>query len=480
MEEIVHLVDDVEQMRYPDSPHHSASSDIFSLSMANRQFRRICLPILFSCISCRTLEELENLERECIVKSAFTGFIKTLVVDVDIPGLITARQRRIPGFVSDNTSVRDSLLTRLLPLLDSLLWLEIREEGISESLLNAINVHTTLKTGSTPSVEGASLDTVPRKIPLDKLLVRSSSSHDLSLILERNIRLANVYISDDMTAHTETMLRDLRMISVFDRPDIRMDVFDAFVAHHSSLTRVTIYHVNALGWEEFTFSKRHGTSSFLDAVEAQSLRATIHRFDVTLSPRESNSFKTGFDGWQVIGLDVQFKSSPVAMVLVLAGTMFPKVTSLSISLPSTVKSDDKIHIDAFVVLISQYFPNLRALDLYLEASGLLTWTVKWNPMYVEFPNEPVELQDTLGCLRTLAWRMFQTSSPTATIRLFTSGKTLDESLQWHILSVYKAQRNQTRAIVKLEIWIDGRISRQNVLAEESEARSLKFRGSVVL
>ncbi|KAJ7579730.1 hypothetical protein C8J56DRAFT_1104611 [Mycena floridula] len=226
-----------------------ASSGIFSLSMANRQFRRICLPILFSRILCTTLEQLEELERECIVKSAFTGFIKTLVVDVDIPGLITSRQRRSPGFVSDNTSVRDSLLARLLPLLDSLLWLEIREEGISESLLNAINVHPTIKTASTPSVERASLDTVPRKIPLDKLLIRSSRSHDLGLILERNIRLANVYISADMTAHTETMLRDLREISVFD----------AFVAHHSSLTRVTIYHVNALGWEEFTFSKRHGT-----------------------------------------------------------------------------------------------------------------------------------------------------------------------------------------------------------------------------
>ncbi|KAJ7590541.1 hypothetical protein C8J56DRAFT_887132 [Mycena floridula] len=108
------LVDDsdYDYERYPDSLYHYASSDIFALSLVNRQFRvpTDLFPLsLLVYIKCTSLEALKELEHECLSNSAFTNFIRILDV---------AEVTR--GF----SDIIQKTHLRLVPALQSLVWLD--------------------------------------------------------------------------------------------------------------------------------------------------------------------------------------------------------------------------------------------------------------------------------------------------------------------------------------------------------------------
>ncbi|KAJ7579736.1 hypothetical protein C8J56DRAFT_1104621 [Mycena floridula] len=468
------LVDDdeYEYNGYPDSLYHQASMDILSLSTVNHQFRSICSPFLFSYIHCKSLNELESLEYECSAKSAFTGFIRTLDIDPFLE-------------VGDNFHTRGSaLLVRLLVYLDSLAWLKLRDGRLIEaSVVTSINAHPTLETVAVSEYSQIQtfLEAVGKTVPLDKFLIHKfgldkDNSRCLSLFEEHNIRLASLFFCGNAPlSRIETRLLqcDLRELSIYDHLQISADQFHAFVALHPTLTRINIYDVNALGWHESTLSKQHITS-FRNAAEEESLGPNIMQFSISLSPSTSTP-AAGFDGWEVTRLDFGSVFSPIE-TLSLAGTVFPKVTSLSITL---VNREDPINIKALVALIFKYFPNLRAFGLH-PASGLLTWTPQQIPTFVEFPGEPVELEDAAACLRTIAWHMFQASSLLATIEVSNyDRRPRHELVTWSYQALYKAQRNPTHAIVKLKIQSNVHIYRRPESGGRI-SRYLHFKGSVIL
>ncbi|KAJ7593423.1 hypothetical protein C8J56DRAFT_497785 [Mycena floridula] len=451
IQEIVPLLVDDEYKSYPDSLHHTASKALCALSLTNRQFRRISLPSLFSYIRCTTLEELAQLEHECINKSGFTGFIRTLDVAFT---------------TSEQASTLDSLLVRLLPRLDSLLWIELHQT-ITISLITAINDHPTLKTLALPYIQ-AIPEPIPQTVPLDKVLIHYST-HDssaLSSVEQHNVRVEHLHLAANAVCfRLESMIiRELRALSITDSTQVSVDLLHAFVAHHSNLTKITIDCHSF--WEEANFSKQH-ISSFLDTVERQGLRHSIGHFNLSLSPLEFSS-RTKFDGWKVTELEFIFASSAIEM-LSLAGRVFPNVVSLFVKLPIP---DSPIRIEVLAALISKDFLNLRILKLYDKRPGFITWTPALSPVFMEFPNEPFE--DAAACIRTLAWLIFQASVSMIHIQVGIGSQGLDALRTWTLSAVYNPQRDLTGAIVKMKIQ-----SKVYIVKRRANGLGpLTFRGSV--
>lgn len=53
-----------------------ARSDLISLSMANHQLRRICMPFLFTYVYAPKAEDLEKLKDQCIINTILAASIR--------------------------------------------------------------------------------------------------------------------------------------------------------------------------------------------------------------------------------------------------------------------------------------------------------------------------------------------------------------------------------------------------------------------
>ncbi|KAJ7590546.1 hypothetical protein C8J56DRAFT_933184 [Mycena floridula] len=458
-EELLHqivlfLVDDAdyEHQAYPKSLYHHVSSDIFALSFVNHQFRRICRPFVFSYLRCESLEELEKLERECLSNSTFTSFIR--ILDIEELGQEEARSH----------TVHEALL-RLLPRLNSLVWLEFGDVfRMTSALITAIQNHPTLKTAVISSLpfDGPLPDS---PLDLEKLLLHfppeTNDSIDLSVVQKRNIRVLSLFIDKDYMLPMETKIHNLREFSVYEPRIINDDQLDALVAHNPSLTKINVF---GSRWEQCNILQSH-ISSFLDAVEAHSLGVAMSLNELALSPKKSCS-KKGLDRWEATELGLTVTSSLIES-LALAATMFPQLVSLQLS----SHASSPIHVDSFISSISKHFPNLRVLDLGLTAQLGLVWTPLLIPLQRELSDETFD--EVASRIRWLALHIFQASPSMRDIRVYQRNQ--GASL-WFFWGSYKPNRDWSGALFGMKI---------NSSAAYNETIALKcqhiaFHGSVVL
>ncbi|KAJ7579661.1 hypothetical protein C8J56DRAFT_1058676 [Mycena floridula] len=438
-EELLHqvlflLVDDsdYEYKRYPESLYHYASGDIFALSLVNSLFRRICFPLLFSYVKCRNLEELQELEHECIANSLFTGFIRILEVVIQIPY---------------SESIRLTVL-RLVPRLRSLAWLDLHDIQIDLALLATINAHATLKTAVTR------LYILPQPpVSLDKVLVyriRELQAVESILGMRQTwCRIAHYQIlCDTPDCIPNILIPDLREVSVntiFPETVAGLrEQFHVFVANHPSVTKVNINGLHCQ-WEQGNFSKPH-LSAFLNAFRRSSLRRSISQLDIALTPLKPGD---GFDKWEITGLSLGFSDTnlvldPLVDTLTLASEMFPKVSSLTVKLKGSLQ----IHTDVFVALIS-YFPKIRVF--YFEGIQCLTGT----PLPLRFEKESQNPFGALSaCMQSSAWCIF-IAIPSLT-RILTKEKGPKGS-GLAFSSSYAPQRDLSGALVRMKVKHEGSI-----------------------
>ncbi|KAJ7572664.1 hypothetical protein C8J56DRAFT_581525 [Mycena floridula] len=136
------LVDDADYdyKGYPEPLYHHTSGDILALSSVNSFFRRICFPLFFSYVKCRNLEELQELEHECIADSVFTGFIWSCKT---VTNCSVYRILEVVIQMPYSKSIHPTV-PRLVPCLRSLEWLDLHQIKIDIALLAAINAHAIL------------------------------------------------------------------------------------------------------------------------------------------------------------------------------------------------------------------------------------------------------------------------------------------------------------------------------------------------
>ncbi|KAJ7584341.1 hypothetical protein C8J56DRAFT_1027690 [Mycena floridula] len=420
---------------YPESMYHYASSTVVSLSLVNHLFRRICFPFLFSYIKCKGGKMLQKLEDECLAHSAFTSFVVIIDFYIDYGSRDTV------------LSVQDGLVRLLEHCLPSLVWLELHDIPINLSapgLLIAINAHHSLETIAITS-RSFDISLPPPPSSLEKLLIANlwDTSKLVSVVQPRNVTVSHLHIDNrGVLLPLETLaIRGLRALSITEAAGDRnaqvVDKLRALVAHHPGLTNIILKSASS-HWTDCQFSKPY-ISSFLDAVEARSLWEAMELTEIALSPSQSQW------SWEVTGLVMTVRSSWSLETISLAGTMFPKISSLTIGLLDEVQ----VHIDNFVTLISQHFLNLRVLNL-TWIHPALNFTQPLAPSGMEKPGVP--FHDVSACMRWLAWRIFEASSSTIKISIHKSNSLFARQSPPGFLSAsYRPRRNLLGTIVKMEI-----------------------------
>ncbi|KAJ7590522.1 hypothetical protein C8J56DRAFT_536124 [Mycena floridula] len=463
-EEVLHEIipfllgeDDHEYESYPESMYHNASNNIISLSLVNRLLRGICFPFLFPYLRCKSIERLETLGNECLAQSAFTGFIKYVAFSAfrHVDDYTTGRILDVDMDCVYNTTIIQSIqegIVRLLGCpLPSLVWLKVHEIPMNESLLAAINAHHSLETAAVLPRNLLSPSSSP--VTLEKLLFSDLGGiSNLSVVQQRNARINRLHLDNRLIledpvckSQLETLfIRDLRALSITEANEVKINAealepLHAFIKHHPSLTNIIL--TTSTSWEDCSFSKPY-ISSFLDVVGDHFLGGAIDLAQVALSRTQS----TSSDRWTVTGLDLKVHSNSLEAVA-LAGTMFPKVSSLTLSL----QNDLGIHIDDFVDLISNHFPNLRVLDLrrmYLA----LVWTPALIPTSPEVPAD-WPFNHVVACTRRLAWRIFEASSSITKVSIQEKHKIdrPDSRAQWSLSASYRPRRDLVGTIFKMEV-----------------------------
>ncbi|KAJ7579833.1 hypothetical protein C8J56DRAFT_963664, partial [Mycena floridula] len=433
-EEILHevvflLVDDTdyENRSYPECTYICASTDIVSVSLVNHQFRRICLPFLFSCIICTSLEDFEIVEEKCLSKPAFARLVRTLDLDLKLP--------------RDENDCLSPRILRLLPYLDGLQWVDLRSISIDKALLEAINEHNTLTTAVTRN-----LKSLPPQLPLHKIMLELLFSvTGARPAIERGMRVGNL----DLDMETiqipslvySSIIPGLHEMSLIDSSQETVDLeqFNAFLVKHPALRSIDFY-MDPL-WEPSNITKRH-LSSFVKAVEEESLTTEMQIQYVTISSSGSNE---RFDSWVVTGIDLSDMKSSESLVnaLRLVGKIYPKLLALGIEFNPALT----IHIDALITFISEYLPDLRVLR-FGEIMPSLICTPSRVPMYAEANSKH---EATKAHSEWIAWQFFQAVPSLFCISSYEKFDH-DESQHWELdTTSYRPKRDFSGAVVKMEM-----------------------------
>ncbi|KAJ7579834.1 hypothetical protein C8J56DRAFT_963665 [Mycena floridula] len=343
----------VDDTQYHDGQYpayNAISCDIMSLSLVNQQFHRLCLPFLFAYIKCESVAELAKLKHKCVVEPTFAGLVRTL---------------DLIGAAREDSSGTSDILLNLLRHLSGILWLDLRGMTINPILLTAINDHRTLKT--VVVWDAASFHP---QIPVEKLLLTAtgpagwqSAMSDVQKAVEYGAQIV-AFSTASFPVPFSTVMPALRHFILEDtqKTEKELEEFGAFVVNHPTLTDITFYTAPPeTFWDGSGGLTKRQLELFIEAVKRQSLVAKLSLQSLGLSPLAPN---VGFTSWEVTRLSFEMvEPGCLAEALVLAGTMFPKVSALSLSFPINYDTETKMHIDAFMALIRNHFSNLRALHL---------------------------------------------------------------------------------------------------------------------
>ncbi|KAJ7593805.1 hypothetical protein C8J56DRAFT_421962 [Mycena floridula] len=449
---IVLFLDDVEdhEREYPKSLYRYVSRDIYMLSLVSHQFRRICFPLLFSYIKCTSLQELNRLENECLATVSFAGNVRTL--EVDAPELLDL----------------DTLI-RLIHRLDSLVWLELGKTEMTPALLAAIDAHSSLETAAIFSLRFVP----PNPALLDKVLLHVAGRQEIMEVQRRHIGLVRLRVGRLSFPLETVVVRDLRHVHFSSMSEVAstiqsltLDRFQEFISHHPTLTTLSF----RSAWKDCSFSKQY-ISRFLDALGEQYPQRVFLGFSVVRAPIKSDC-DIGFHCWEVTGLSFDFdngivSSDSVSETLSLAGTMFPKVTSLMIFYHA-----GPMHVDTFLALLSKHFPNLRTLYLSISHE-LLTLTPFLVPTNLESENP---MEDTVACVQWLAWHLFQGLPSLLKIDAHERSHHVNQFSSFH--ATYRPQRDFSRAVIEMKI--ESLVENWDPRGNDDMSREFIFRGLVAL
>ncbi|KAJ7579787.1 hypothetical protein C8J56DRAFT_963589, partial [Mycena floridula] len=422
------LVDntDYEDRGYPDSTYNHASRDIVSLSLINRQLRRICLPFLFSFIACTSLEDIVNLQQKCLGNLAFARLVRTLQFNVKLK----------------KSGPASEIILLLLPHLNGLLWLDLPGMPINKALMVAINNHPTVKTAVIWDV-----GELPPDVSLEKILLREAPTvNSVRAAIERGMRVASLELDVSTIQNPSllysSLLPGLRDISLVDSPQTtrQLEEFCGFVANHPTLKSIDFYSEIAFLPSSGTITNEH-ISSFMETAAADSLLTKIRITEVTMS---SSGSSAGFESWVVTGLDLLVLNSSESLVkaLRLAGTMFSHLSRLSIERSAALT----IHINDLISVTSEYLPCLQILA-FSDIFPSLISTPSQVPMYAEVTSSH---DAAITYSRWIAWQFFQ-ASPSLVCIYFDEDHDLDLPQPWTLKSSCGARRDYTGVLIRMEV-----------------------------
>ncbi|KAJ7579323.1 hypothetical protein C8J56DRAFT_1170041 [Mycena floridula] len=324
------------------------SASLWSLSLVNQQFRRICMPFLFSYVKCDNLEDVISLRDEWLAKAPFIANIRTLQV-------LNCDTFSAPAC---------AFLVELLPSLSSLVCLDINAMKIDAALLSTINHH--------PSLSKVLVSVVVPLFglsPLSKIIHKSvrmtgsppfRSHFDKCIKLGLGIGYLALFgnIANDPTQGQVIM--GLRNVSISLWQGLhkqRLLWLEGFVARHPDLK--TLRFSNFQGQGQYLCLHSPHTpfvSRFIDDLRELGMLDTEETLTQFMIAQPYTSKSVNLNQWIVAGISLITNKATIEIIK-LAHLSFPHLTSLSLDIDET-----NIDIHELTAAVSG-FRSLRVLDL---------------------------------------------------------------------------------------------------------------------
>ncbi|KAF5381126.1 hypothetical protein D9757_009440 [Collybiopsis confluens] len=347
-----------------------SSGQLFSLSATSRQFRRVCMPFIFSFIQIQVRSgALERLRAQCSSSPTFAGCIRTLSV---------ISKSESGEYDSCSSHENQEHLNLLLPFLIHLSQLNLKGIDIHSSLLDAIRSHPV----STVLIN--SLD-LPQESDLAKLVceevvvVQGNKTSSLDSLLARGMQVHRIIgvqpdlLKEPFGSRTFNGLRELELI--LGRYPVDLIWFPDMMRSHASLKKVIFNNHRGLYFKNgrnLPFMRL-----FLEEAEKQGCSLLdVRSFDIARAIT-AMPIPDPYGGWHVTGLYLRIvRGCQLETILKLAHLFFPDIDALKLSDLGYICSED-LCVDPLVNALRQ-FSSLRVLSL-LKMFTSVDITTRRNP-----------------------------------------------------------------------------------------------------
>ncbi|KAJ3806825.1 hypothetical protein F5876DRAFT_80317 [Lentinula aff. lateritia] len=371
-EELLEMM--IQDLAYtPAYPYHSlssarckrVSSELITLSVVNRQLRRISLPFLFAFVTLKHLEDVEKFLQTCLVNPTLGSTIRHVfcpstslanrIFHLCYPDPL--RVIKLHAYFP-NKDVHDDLC-RLLPHLARLACVDLQGSTSSVLLLSAVNQHPSISTMIVDSLYG--LHYLPKplsSLDLSKVVVERGyiSQPDLETSYARGLKVYQLIVRQPELLKEEfgnSTFQGLHEISLaMNRHPILLEWLPRLASTHSHLRNVIFV--------DMSNSKMQFTSDtipfILPFIEKSSQRRLDTTFIITrlvLSRTQCGSLST--PGWHVTELVMNVQSS-LLVILPLVASCFPYIHTLGVGL----HHKRRYNVDELVAVLAS-FRSLRVL-----------------------------------------------------------------------------------------------------------------------
>ncbi|KAJ3770085.1 hypothetical protein FB446DRAFT_745518 [Lentinula raphanica] len=351
------------------SPFKCASPELLALSVTNWQLRRVCLPFLFAHVKIEEDSDLQQLGDHLARSVEFT---KVLVLD-------------------SLTHLGDHILSEILPQLEQLSEVELRDCQDRTDLLRTILVHPTVTSVLVDELPDASMcDDNLSKVALPRTRAYRAISPEYEKYLDQGMRILCLELVKHGSlgsAQLETKIpfgtKEISII-IHGHPD-SLSWLPTLSSNRPTLNEVSLLggrqsfdHVTLPFWSPFIKeSRRQKLLSFFN-IKRMGLRKTTGSY-----PQE----------WYVRGLTLQTTTASTSLIeiLTLVASSFRKLEKLTLRLDL---HEELYDIGDLVAVLAQ-FPSLRVV-YFDKVFGRL----KFGPE-TERLMPPVRQLDTPGALDAL-------------------------------------------------------------------------------
>ncbi|KAJ3968088.1 hypothetical protein EV361DRAFT_965086 [Lentinula raphanica] len=310
------------ELLIPPRKYHAIT--LLPLSVANRQFRRICLQFLFAHIEVRRVGELERLQSQCLESRSFSSCIRTLDI------------------ASATVQEDYELILQILPSLPNLLWLVVTTRRMDATLIRAIQRHpsATIVTSLWCLPDGL------EHLDLRKVTLRTFHWHGddkqregrVYRLLDHGMQSKRLIITDPHFLKESFGDRKypglLKLELEMGLLHIDMSWCGRFFSAHPLLRKISFTDFHRMYFQ--TKTAFMFIDPFLQAIAQQNLSAAIQLrgFAVTRDVSMSNSERSS--QWRVTGLFLTILDS-MEQVLRLAHPLLPDISTLTIDrMPCTL------------------------------------------------------------------------------------------------------------------------------------------------
>ncbi|KAJ3864731.1 hypothetical protein EV359DRAFT_63773 [Lentinula novae-zelandiae] len=320
------------------------SSELITLSVLNRQFRRISLPFLFAFVTLKHLEDVEKFLQMCLVNPTLGSTIRVIKLnEVDFP----------------KKSGHDELC-RLLPHLTRLTCLDLQGSTSSVPLLNTVNQHPSISTMIVDSLCG--LDDLPSPLSslgLSKVVVECGciSHPGLETSYVRGLEVYRLLVFQPESLKEEfgnSRFQGLHEISLaMNRHPIFLEWLPRLASTHSQLKNV-IFVDRSNSKMQFTSDTIPFILPFIEKSFQQGLDTTFSITRLVITRTQCGSLSATME-WRVTELVMNVQSS-LLVILPLVASCFPYIHTLGVG----VYHKRRYNVDELVAVLAS-FRSLRVL-----------------------------------------------------------------------------------------------------------------------